>query len=290
MPLVTVCGVPCSGKTRRAVAIRTAIDAYLQAHADAYAGWTTVLVGEITHDRQRAQDYVHAADEKRVRGALLSHVERALQPKTIVVCDGLNFIKGFRYQLYCVARALGTTTATVFCAAPPAAARAVNAARDRASERWPDAVLDDLVNRFEEPNGMNRWDAPLFMLLPDDPLPEAELVAALLDRAPPKPNLSTVVKAAAPSDYIGQVDRDLLSVMQAVAAACGAASLGGVLPEAIPVPLTDVPVHPRGRPYTLMELRRLKRQFTQMNQRLTQSDRHQLVADFVAFLNIQHRD
>jgi protein KTI12 len=39
---------------------------------------------------------------------MLSAVERLLTKDDIVIADGLNYIKGFRYQLYCIARAIGT--------------------------------------------------------------------------------------------------------------------------------------------------------------------------------------
>ena len=35
-------------------------------------------------------------------------------------------------------------------------------------------VFDNLVFRFEEPNGMNRWDSPLFTVLHDDERPPCE--------------------------------------------------------------------------------------------------------------------
>lgn len=42
--------------------------------------------------------------EKPARGALFTAVQRALALDKIVILDSLNYIKGFRYQLYCAAR------------------------------------------------------------------------------------------------------------------------------------------------------------------------------------------
>jgi len=39
---------------------------------------------------------------------MLSAVERLLSKDDLIIADGMNYIKGFRYQLYCVARAVGT--------------------------------------------------------------------------------------------------------------------------------------------------------------------------------------
>lgn len=51
--------------------------------------------------------------EKPQRGALFSAVQRNLNSDTIVIADGLNYIKGFRYQMYCLAREVSARVATV---------------------------------------------------------------------------------------------------------------------------------------------------------------------------------
>ena len=51
---------------------------------------------------------LEAREEKKARGAMLSAVERLLTRDDIVIADGMNYIKGFRYQLYCVARGIST--------------------------------------------------------------------------------------------------------------------------------------------------------------------------------------
>ena len=40
-------------------------------------------------------------------------MKRALGKDTIVIADGLNYIKGFRYQLYCEAKAVQTPSCVV---------------------------------------------------------------------------------------------------------------------------------------------------------------------------------
>lgn len=59
-----------------------------------------------------------AREEKKARGALLSAVERTLSKDDIVIADALNYIKGFRYQLYCIARAIGTPHCVVQTGVP----------------------------------------------------------------------------------------------------------------------------------------------------------------------------
>lgn len=54
-----------------------------------------------------------ATAEKAARASLFSAVTRQLSPDRIVIFDGMNYIKGFRYQLYCAAREYKCRTCTV---------------------------------------------------------------------------------------------------------------------------------------------------------------------------------
>lgn len=38
------------------------------------------------------------------RGKIKFEVEKNLIGKTVVIADSLNYIKGFRYQMHCIAR------------------------------------------------------------------------------------------------------------------------------------------------------------------------------------------
>lgn len=51
--------------------------------------------------------------EKSGRANLFSAVLRSLGPDTILICDSLNYIKGFRYQMYCAAREAHARVCTV---------------------------------------------------------------------------------------------------------------------------------------------------------------------------------
>jgi tRNA uridine 5-carbamoylmethylation protein Kti12 len=47
---------------------------------------------------------VDSKSEKPARGALFTAMQRQIGQDTILIVDGLNYIKGFRYQMYCAAR------------------------------------------------------------------------------------------------------------------------------------------------------------------------------------------
>jgi protein KTI12 len=56
---------------------------------------------------------IESKTEKTARAALFTAVQRAIAPNAIVIVDGMNYIKGWRYQLYCAARELKLRVCTV---------------------------------------------------------------------------------------------------------------------------------------------------------------------------------
>lgn len=67
-----------------------------------------------THDENRPRTvYDHARTEKEARGAAYARARRMLGKDSFVILDGMNYIKGYRYQLWCEAKALGTTCCVV---------------------------------------------------------------------------------------------------------------------------------------------------------------------------------
>jgi len=51
--------------------------------------------------------------EKPARGTLFSAMQRQMGQDTILIIDSLNYIKGFRYQMYCAAREMKVRVCTV---------------------------------------------------------------------------------------------------------------------------------------------------------------------------------
>lgn len=113
MPLVILSGLPSSGKTRRAQELKQFFETRIAAQnldgtAPKAKDYRIHIINDESLNLNKHVSYNTAADEKKARGALMSAVERLLSKDDIVIVDSLNYIKGFRYQLYCVARAIGT--------------------------------------------------------------------------------------------------------------------------------------------------------------------------------------
>ncbi|EXJ54180.1 hypothetical protein A1O7_09517 [Cladophialophora yegresii CBS 114405] len=151
MPLIIVTGLPCSGKTHRAQQIAASLTEFISSSTDPTISRRTVQLipsqharadrgshgvgSETTQDAAsslRDQIYTSAAEEKTARAAEFSAVKRALGRDNVIVADALNYIKGYRYQLWCEAKAAGTRCCVVHVAAREDECAAWNAERARA--------------------------------------------------------------------------------------------------------------------------------------------------------------
>lgn len=182
------------------------------------------------------------ASEKDARASLSSAVKRVLSTRDIVILDGLNYIKGWRYQLYCEAKNLSTPSVLLQVGCPPDRARAVNEERllrreeeltagrsvagdDEAPEgAYEPANWENLVFRYEEPNPMTRWDSPLFTLIWEDDEAQARKVfgdmwEAIAGEARKviRPNQSTVQRSRdAGGDYLYVLDRETQDIVKKI--------------------------------------------------------------------------
>ncbi|EGG00350.1 uncharacterized protein MELLADRAFT_73203 [Melampsora larici-populina 98AG31] len=158
MALVVISGFPCAGKTTRAIEIKEMLESRLQ-EDDSTTIKDVVIVNDELLGVHRSS-YNDSKSEKVARGHLLSHTIRHLSKGRIVLCDGMNYIKGFRYQLYCAAREAGVRNCTVHVAAVPSDCISRNANLSDEAQ-YEEQTIGNLISRFEEPNGSTRWDSPL---------------------------------------------------------------------------------------------------------------------------------
>ncbi|KAK9819699.1 hypothetical protein WJX72_001375 [[Myrmecia] bisecta] len=230
MPLVLICGQPCSGKSRVAAALR---EHFLS------KGQQAVIVDEPSQYLDKNSAYQDSASEKNTRGTLKAATDRSLTKGTVVILDSLNNIKGYRYELYCIARAAGTRYCVVHCDAPVEQAREWNRARPEPT--YTEDLFNNLAGRFETPDSRNRWDAPLFTLHPGGGSLEAELeqvVAAITEEpsAAPKAGISRELKptsattnpALSATNLLYEIDKasqDVITrITEAQTQACGGAA------------------------------------------------------------------
>ncbi|KAJ2414396.1 kti12, chromatin associated, partial [Coemansia sp. RSA 2531] len=230
----------------------------------------------VTHDA-----YAKPSAEKIARGALLSAVERLVSRETIIIADTPNYIKGLRYQLYCVSREVSTTQCVVHCAISVDAARRINQAR---ADGYSDSLFEELVMRYEEPNPAAKWDSPLFTVIQHDPadqLPFDAIWDALVEQRAPPPNFATAMKPVSETNYLFELDKMTLDIINALLES----QKSGVPMSEVVVPGTKDKVRMPGRNLTLSELRRYRMQFTKLNRQVPLKI-DKIPSLFVNYLNI----
>uniref|UniRef100_A0A4X2LJC1 Protein KTI12 homolog n=1 Tax=Vombatus ursinus TaxID=29139 RepID=A0A4X2LJC1_VOMUR len=309
MPLVVLCGLPDSGRSRRADELRRALEAEgrpvtVVRDADVLGPCGPAALYEAYSDPTR---------EKALRAALKASVERGLGPRAVVLLDSLNYIKGFRYELYCLARAARTPLCLLYCLKPrprapgrqedcrPQAEAAAGSWRPKAAAAeqehelqagdpredrkaaedselelarklgspdpgspepgpdlgFPPELLEALAQRFEAPDSRNRWDRPLFTVLGlEEPLPLAQIWAALFESQVPAPHQATQSQPLSSTNFLHQLDQVTSQVLAALMEAQKTAVPGDLL--ALPGTTERLLFT---RPLSMAELSRLRRQF-----------------------------
>ncbi|RCH91826.1 kti12, chromatin associated [Rhizopus stolonifer] len=277
MPLITFTGYPSSGKSSRAKELKEYLLNKIQEENKSLR--VHIINDEILHVTKDA--YKDAREEKKARGSLLSAVERTLSKDDIVIADGLNYIKGFRYQLYCIARAIGTPHCVIQTGVPSELAKQWN--QERGEEGYQEDIFEELVSRYEEPDERNRWDSPLFTLIYDDKdIPGGKIWAAVILKKALPPNKSTVSKPVSSTNYVYELDKATLEIINAFVERQKDFGPGGT-PMIVPRSETKVINPPRT--VTLSELRRLRKQFVTYNKMNTTLDVDRLGDVFVNYLN-----
>lgn len=114
--LILISGYPSSGKTYRSNQLIEYFKSKIEASTDARISRLTVWHVNDQSLGLHRDVYREARTEKDARATHYSAIKRALGRDSIVVADGLNYIKGFRYQLYCEAKAVQTPSCVVSCA------------------------------------------------------------------------------------------------------------------------------------------------------------------------------
>ena len=184
MPSLILSGHPCIGKTTFAT--------LLASRALSHSSSTITNIIHIREntacpDQTKSQCYSNSHAEKTTRAALKSEFDKGVisgGQNTLIILDSLNYIKGYRYELYCISKAAGERHGVVWIQGTNAndgLAKKRNGERkemflkgkadiDGQSEQInhsdgyyeDDEMMDALVLRYEPPDGKNRWENPLY--------------------------------------------------------------------------------------------------------------------------------
>ncbi|KAH9906471.1 chromatin associated protein KTI12 [Xylariomycetidae sp. FL2044] len=139
MPLIIITGLPTSGKSTRAKQLHAYLTARIaEQHHPGPPKYRLHLISDQTlsiprsvYDLSAVPAHARSANasEKDARAALYAAVKRVLSDRDIVILDGLNYIKGWRYQLFCEAKAVRTPSCVVQVGCSRERSQEVNEAR-----------------------------------------------------------------------------------------------------------------------------------------------------------------
>ncbi|RVD81655.1 uncharacterized protein DFL_009508 [Arthrobotrys flagrans] len=299
MPLIMMSGFPASGKTTRAKQIRDFFNSKIAELSPTDPRIARLKVHVVSDEGLgiSKEVYREARPEKDARATFYGAVKRLLSTDDIVIADGMNYIKGYRYQLHCEAKALLTPSCVVYVGTPAEKCKEWNVAKDSekkeggetgegggkedSREAYAPDVLDNLIFRYEEPNGMTRWDSPLFIVpWMDEDIPGEEMWNAMVNNEAVKPHLATVLKPAAEANYLQILDKTTQDVVSAVLEYQKTNGAGGSVKISEASITIELPANHVG----LAQLQRIRRQFISFNRQHT-AERTRLKSMFVEYLN-----
>lgn len=266
MALITISGYPCSGKSQRAYELKQYMTSKIQEPCFQGLYHSVQVISDDVLGLQRSV-YDESCSEKPARGTFFTAVQRALALDKIIILDSLNYIKGFRYQLYCAAREAKCRVCTVYVITKPDICREWNDNRQDEHKYAPE-TLENLFMRYEEPSSMVRWDAPLFIALwTDESLPNDAIWEAITKGIIKPPNSGTLNVAKAPSDALQALEHTTSAMVSTIIAERSAGqSTGGPVSLVLNGSVQVTVILPE-RSITLSELQRMKRQFVNINRK-----------------------
>uniref|UniRef100_A0A7E4W996 Protein KTI12 homolog n=1 Tax=Panagrellus redivivus TaxID=6233 RepID=A0A7E4W996_PANRE len=202
MPLLLVTGLPSSGKST----VIDRIASYLSAN-----GLSVNILREAECQGFERKKYNDSKLEKQWRASIRRDTGRLLSGNdSVLIVDALNYVKGYRYELFIQAKNLSHPYAVVFVNADVAMCHKLN----EESGAYEPSKIDELAERFETPIGTNRWDSPLFTInitpeaLPRDVDIEFSSISESLSKyAKLKPNPCTIAPVEHSVADLNQVEK-----------------------------------------------------------------------------------
>ena len=125
MPLIIIAGYPCCGKSTFCVRLAS----YLEAQGVK----KVIIINEETENINKRSAYLESSAEKKTRGSLKSAVDHVLDAESFVILDSMNYIKGYRYELFCISRSLRTPHCCIWVESDEDSATTWNDLRNQAN-------------------------------------------------------------------------------------------------------------------------------------------------------------
>uniref|UniRef100_A0A0K0DWT4 Protein KTI12 homolog n=1 Tax=Strongyloides stercoralis TaxID=6248 RepID=A0A0K0DWT4_STRER len=152
MPLLVVFGKPCSGKSK------TVSDFVHYLHEKySLPNEKIKVINDESNTEFSTNIYDNIKLEKEHRSLLKSLVDDHLKKDTLVILDALNYIKGYRYELHCIAKKIQTKFALLIINEDDTKCQSIN---KEISMKYDERILTEILMRIEYPNKKDSWDNP----------------------------------------------------------------------------------------------------------------------------------
>ncbi len=305
MPLITIVGFPRSGKTTYAKQLQKYLQEniidnseqqgkhkfksiYLASDDDLFSNANATAQNATNSSKQWA--YENSFQEKMARGTLKAAVHNKISNSCIVICDSLNYIKGFRYELFCIAREHQTPHCTVYL--------------DTSSEdcmKWnqehpiyKEQTLKELFMRMEIPDETRRWDKPLFVIKnppTEDSTPISQIFNSIAQHLLSQqdkmvPHQATLPQQLSHTNLLHELDQMTNQIIQILLQVKQTATPGDMIKISDLCPNEKVKMPNQiQRTITIMKLKELKKGFIQLAQMQPPQSQVEAIKMFVAYLN-----
>lgn len=201
MPLIIVTGCPSSGKTTLAKQLLDYFRSRLK--QEDRTNQVKLVTDEDKLDWEgRDNIYMSIPKEKELRAWLRSEAQRFVNLNQIVILDAAAYIKGYRYELFCMSKEAKTQYCVVEKSLDSDVCWEWNKSRLEAYQGEDDEdgpkpgysreTFDALLMRYEKCNETNRWDSPMFCLsTPEEELDFNKVYHIIVEGERLKPNKCT---------------------------------------------------------------------------------------------------
>lgn len=213
MPLIIVTGLPSSGKSTTSEEILNYLQSKLKQDGDQRQVRIVSDTDTLDWDGRDAI-FSSISKEKDLRGWLKAEAQRYVNLNQIVILDAAAYIKGFRYELYCMSK----EAKTHYCVVEKLLDRdlcwkwnqerlaklnnTVDGEADAPRPCYDRSTFDALLLRYEMCDEENRWDSPLFRLTSESDKLDIEKLHHLITKEDPlAPNKCTLTSTTTSTIY-----------------------------------------------------------------------------------------
>lgn len=260
-------GGPCTGKTQTALKIKD----YLEKEKKK----EVILINEESLGFDRQDCYKDSNSEKILRGKLKSEVEKNLDDSTVVILDSLNYIKGYRYELYCLVRNFKTRHCIVYCKTEVEICMKLNTC---SNNMITEELLKDLYSRMEEPNPNNRWDNPMHVVYFEEEPPCETIFNSLFEGKRPRDPVSSKPEQPFDSNFLFELDSTCQEIVNEILS-----QQQNNIVECIKI-TGDNYVYLK-KVFSAIELKKLKQEYIKISKMHPPKNKQDMVKTFVEYIN-----